>query len=184
MAHSRRDPESSPEHELATEDELFQDDSPSLLVETDEREPPRVSRVDERLRPRAVVRPGDVLAGKYRVERMHAPGVLGVTCDAQHERLGQRVAVKLFSAEAGVDTERRARFLHSSRLAAQLRSEHLARVLDLGALHSGAPYCVVEHLSGTDLRPSAAPPAASSELSRVAEQTAAPAPQSLFDQPN
>ncbi len=154
MANSRRDPESSHEHEheLVTEDELFQDDSPSLLVESDEREPPRVSRVDERLAARAVVRPGDVLAGKYRVERVHAPGVLGVTCDAQHEPLGQRVALKLFSAEAGVGAERSARFLHSSRLAAQLRSEHLARVLDLGTLDSGTPYCVVEHLSGTDLR--------------------------------
>ena len=151
MANSRRDPESSHDHELVTEDELFQDDSPSLLVESDEQEPPRVSRVDELLRRRAVVRPGDLLAGKYRVERVHAPGVLGVTCDAQHEQLGQRVAVKLFTAEAA-NSERSARFLQSARLAAPLRGEHLARVLDLGTLDSGMPYCVTEHLSGTDLR--------------------------------
>ncbi len=152
MANSRRDPESSHDHELVTEDELFQDDSPSLLVESEEREPPRVSRIDELRRNRAVVRPGDLLAGKYRVERVHAPGALGVTCDAQHVQLGQRVALKLFAAELGADSVGSARFLNSARLAAQLRGEHLARVLDLGTLDSGAAYCVTEHLSGTDLR--------------------------------
>ncbi|MET0791576.1 MAG: serine/threonine-protein kinase [Polyangiaceae bacterium] len=132
MAHSRSDPESSHDHELVTEDELFQDDPSSLQVE--------------------IVRPGERLAGKYRVERVHGRGALGVTCIALHEQLEQRVALKLFLAQPRSQLEGCARFLQCARRAAQLRNDHVARVLDLGTLDSGTPYSVTEYLSGTDLR--------------------------------
>ncbi len=98
------------------------------------------------------IRAGDVLGGKYRVERVHASGGLRVTCDAQHLQLHQRVVVKLQTAAARPQSESAVRFLQSARLAAQLRSAHLPRVLDIGILDSGVAYSVTEHLSGTDLR--------------------------------
>jgi hypothetical protein len=44
------------------------------------------------------------------------------------------------------------RFLREARAGARLRSEHVARVLDLGRLDDGTPFLVMEHLEGTDLQ--------------------------------
>lgn len=141
---------SAHDHELVTDDELLVEDA-SL---------PAASDVAELLGPRAqegaprreLVRVGEVLAGKYRVERVHAPGALGVTCDAEHLQLRQRVVVKLCEASSRSQADGAARFLESARLAAQLRNSHLARVLDVGRLDTGIAYSVTEHLSGTDLQ--------------------------------
>ena len=129
------------------------EDEASSPVSGDVFESPRGLRLEEVAARRALVRVGEVLANKYRVERIYAPGALGLTCDAEHLQLRQRVVVKL--SASGVrshSSERAARFLQSARLAAQLRNPHLARVLDLGTLPSGIAYSVIEHLSGTDLR--------------------------------
>jgi len=152
MGNSKPDEDSSHEHELVTDDELLEDGAAlSPAKDDDLHEPPRGLRLGDSAR-RALVGVGEVLLGKYRVERVHAPGALGVSCDALHVSLRQRVVVKLGLAGARPGSEGAARFLRSARLAAQLRSEHLARVLDLGTLESGIPYTVTEHVSGTDLR--------------------------------
>ncbi len=44
-----------------------------------------------------------------------------------------------------------ARFLQEARAVVSLRSEHVARVIDVGTLDSGAPYTIMEHLEGKDL---------------------------------
>jgi serine/threonine-protein kinase len=43
------------------------------------------------------------------------------------------------------------RFLREARAAVQLRGEHIARVLDVGAFDTGTPYMVLEYLEGIDL---------------------------------
>jgi serine/threonine-protein kinase len=43
------------------------------------------------------------------------------------------------------------RFLREARAAVRLKSEHVARVIDVGTLESGAPYMVMELLQGRDL---------------------------------
>jgi serine/threonine protein kinase len=43
------------------------------------------------------------------------------------------------------------RFLREGRAAVQIRSEHVARVLDVGRLPSGTPFLVMEYLEGMDL---------------------------------
>jgi serine/threonine-protein kinase len=43
------------------------------------------------------------------------------------------------------------RFLREGKAAARITSEHVARVIDTGKLENGAPYLVMEHLSGADL---------------------------------
>ncbi len=94
---------------------------------------------------------GDVLAGKYRVERVLGAGGMGVVLAARHVQLDVQVAVKLMSDEALDDPELVARFLREARAAARLRGEHVARVIDVGTLESGAPYLVMEYLEGSDL---------------------------------
>ncbi|HEU4533508.1 MAG TPA: serine/threonine-protein kinase, partial [Polyangiaceae bacterium] len=111
---------------------------------------PIASRPDgrERLSP---VRPGDLLAGKYRVERVLGVGGMGVVVAARHEALRQRVALKFLLPELGVEHEAIERFAREARAMASLRGQHVTRVLDVGTLESGAPYFVMEYLEGEDL---------------------------------
>ena len=46
-----------------------------------------------------------------------------------------------------------ARFVREARAAVKIKSEHVARVIDVGTLENGAPYMVMEYLEGGDLAP-------------------------------
>ncbi len=101
--------------------------------------------------PRSPVREGDLLVGKYRVERVIGSGGMGVVVAARHEQLGQLVAIKFMREEALQQGDAVERFLREARAAVKLKSEHVAKVLDVGKLDSGAPYMVMEMLEGSDL---------------------------------
>jgi eukaryotic-like serine/threonine-protein kinase len=95
--------------------------------------------------------PGALIAGKYQVEAILGQGGMGVVVAARHLALRQRVAIK-FLLPAGLRLPgARERFLREAQAAAALQSDHVARVLDVGTLETGAPYLVMEHLSGADL---------------------------------
>ena len=94
---------------------------------------------------------GDLLAGKYRVERVLGQGGMGVVVAAQHLTLRQTVAVKLLLPEAMERHDSVERFLREGRAAVSIQSEHIARVLDVGTLDSGQPFMVMEYLVGSDL---------------------------------
>jgi serine/threonine-protein kinase len=95
--------------------------------------------------------PGTVLAGKYRVERILGQGGMGVVVEARHIALDERVALKFLLPEYAKVNEAAARFLREARNAVKIKSEHVARVSDVGTLESGAPYMVMEYLEGRDL---------------------------------
>jgi serine/threonine-protein kinase len=97
------------------------------------------------------VKPGDVLAGKYRVDRMLGMGCMGVVVAAQHLTLRQPVAIKFMLPGKGSTDEQYTRFLREAQASARLKSEHVARVFDAATLESGAPYLVMELLDGRDL---------------------------------
>lgn len=97
------------------------------------------------------VQEGDVLAGKYRVERVLGAGGMGVVVAAAHLTLGERVAIKFLLPSALVQPELVQRFQREGQSAARIRSEHVGRVFDVGTLESGAPYLVMEYLDGSDL---------------------------------
>lgn len=94
---------------------------------------------------------GEVVAGKYRVERLVGEGGMGIVVAARHLQLETVVALKLLPDAAANDPVLVKRFLREARAAAQLRSEHVARVLDVGTMESGAPYMVMEFLEGANL---------------------------------
>jgi serine/threonine protein kinase len=101
--------------------------------------------------PRSPVEPGDVVAGKYRVDRVIGAGGMGVVVAATHAQLDQRVALKfvlphMLSGNVSVE-----RFFREARSTAKLTNEHITRVHDVGTLESGAPYIVMELLDGADL---------------------------------
>jgi eukaryotic-like serine/threonine-protein kinase len=99
----------------------------------------------------APVQEGDVLAGKYRVERVLGYGGMGVVVSAFRGDLEQRVAVKFLSQAAAERPDAAERFRREARAAAKIRSEHVARVLDVGTLDTGLPYMVMEFLEGNDI---------------------------------
>lgn len=98
----------------------------------------------------ALLKVGDLLAGKYRVERILGEGGMGVVVAAHHELLDQHVAVKLLYQDIA-DREAQSRLLLEARAAAKLQSEHVARVVDVDTGADGLPFIVMELLEGADL---------------------------------
>jgi serine/threonine protein kinase len=94
---------------------------------------------------------GAVLAGRYRVERVLGQGGMGIVVQAMHLRLHQPVAIKFLLPEVLGNHPAVQRFLREAQAAVRLKSEHVARVIDVGSLDNGAPYMVLEYLEGTDL---------------------------------
>src|SRR5690606_9112631 len=94
---------------------------------------------------------GVVLAGKFRIERVLGRGGMGVVVAAHHLQLDEQVALKFLLPAALGNAEAVQRFAHEARAAVKIKSEHVARVTDVGTLDSGSPYMVMEYLKGTDL---------------------------------
>jgi serine/threonine-protein kinase len=97
------------------------------------------------------VKAGDVLAGKYRIDRVLGAGGMGAVVAAHHIQLEDKVALKFLLPEALSRPEAVTRFLREARAAVRIKSEHVARVTDVGQLDNGAPYMVMEYLEGGDL---------------------------------
>jgi serine/threonine protein kinase len=97
------------------------------------------------------VQQGEILAGKYRVEKVLGAGGMGIVVAATHLALGTRVAIKFLLPATCETPEAVARFLREARAAARIEGEHVARVTDVATLESGAPYMVMELLRGSDL---------------------------------
>ena len=95
--------------------------------------------------------PGELIDGKYRVDARLGEGGMGLVLEATHVLLGSKVAIKVLKPEAVRITEVCQRFVREARAAGRLRSEHTARVVDVGQLASGQPYMVMEMLRGRDL---------------------------------
>jgi ABC-type phosphate transport system substrate-binding protein/tRNA A-37 threonylcarbamoyl transferase component Bud32 len=94
---------------------------------------------------------GEVIAGKYRVDRVIGQGGMGVVLAATNLQLDGPVALKCMLPEAARNPEALARFLQEARTCARLRSDRIVRVFDVGVLPSGAPFLVMELLEGKDL---------------------------------
>ena len=94
---------------------------------------------------------GEILNGRYVLERELGEGGMATVYSAKHTMLGHRVAVKIMNAAFRDDTELRERFLREAQTAAALESPHVARVTDFGKTPDGAPFIVMEQLEGEDL---------------------------------
>ncbi|HVH41689.1 MAG TPA: serine/threonine-protein kinase, partial [Labilithrix sp.] len=94
---------------------------------------------------------GDVIADKYRLDKVAGEGGMGIVYAAEHLVLKQRVAVKVLLPDAMTSEAIVERFAREARAAAKIDSEHVARVLDAGTTASGSPFLVMEYLEGCDL---------------------------------
>ncbi len=94
---------------------------------------------------------GQVFLGKYRVDAILGQGGMGVVAQCHHLQLDERVAIKMLKPEVLGDDDAVQRFLREAQAAAKLKSEYVARVVDVGAFENGVPYMVMEFLDGYDL---------------------------------
>ena len=90
--------------------------------------------------------------GKYAIEATIAEGGVGIVVRATHVGLDQRVALKYLKPGALRDRRLVERFEREARLAAQITSEHVVRVQDVGNLGAAGPYIVMEYLVGRGYR--------------------------------
>ena len=109
----------------------------------------RAARViDERA---AGVPTGTVIADKYRVERALGEGAMGIVLAARHLELDELVAIKCLRAQMPWSPDVIARFAREAKASARLKSEHIAKVIDVGVSPAVGPYMVMEYLEGEDL---------------------------------
>lgn len=101
--------------------------------------------------PGSLPNPGDSFAGKYTIGRVLGQGGVGVVFEAFHQRLNQRVAIKILRAEVRKSTEWLTRFDREARASVKLRSPNVARVFDVDSTPDGTPYMVMELLEGWTL---------------------------------
>jgi serine/threonine-protein kinase len=109
------------------------------------------------IRPRLKLSPGEVLAGKYRIERVLGEGGMGTVVSARRLDDGSQVAIKCLLPVHRDDPAILARFQREARATSRLTSEHVTRVLESGQIPGGddeppTSYLVMEHLEGNDLK--------------------------------
>lgn len=95
--------------------------------------------------------PGQVIHGKYELLRLLGVGGVGYVVAARHIGFDDLVALKFLRPEFATHHEAVSRFTIEARASFRLRSEHVARMLDVD-IHDGVPFIAMELLEGTDLR--------------------------------
>ena len=91
------------------------------------------------------------MAARYRVEGVLGAGGMGAVVAAVDARLGTAVAVKFLNPELAHEPEQISRFMREAQATSRIRTEHVVRVLDVGATPEGLHYIVMERLEGADL---------------------------------
>jgi serine/threonine-protein kinase len=94
---------------------------------------------------------GEIIAGKYRLEKIIGKGGMGVVVSGRHIGLDEPVAVKILRPAMMSVEGMVARFTREARAASKIKSEYVVRVMDVGQLEGGVPFMVMEHLDGIDL---------------------------------
>jgi eukaryotic-like serine/threonine-protein kinase len=99
----------------------------------------------------STVKVGETIAGKFVVESIIGVGGMGVVALATHTQLDEPVALKFLRRDVLTRADIVDRFSREGRAAVKLKSEHVARVTDIG-MHGDIPFMVMEYLDGVDLR--------------------------------
>jgi len=94
---------------------------------------------------------GEIIGGRYRVDRIVAEGGMGIIVAATHLELEETVAIKFLRDEFASKPEVVGRFAREAKAAAKLKSEYVATVFDVGISPERGPYIVMEYLEGEDL---------------------------------
>ena len=94
---------------------------------------------------------GEIFVEKYRVDRILGHGGMGVVAMCTHLALNEHVAIKMLRKDVLDDADAVERFMREAQAAVKLKSEYVARVIDVGRSSANVPYMVMEYLDGEDL---------------------------------
>jgi serine/threonine protein kinase len=97
------------------------------------------------------LRPGDVIAEKYRIIRDLGQGAMGSVQLCEHTALSKQFAVKVLHRELADNVGVIERFCREARTAAQLDHPNSVRVTDFGQDARGTLYLAMEYTPGHDL---------------------------------
>jgi len=89
--------------------------------------------------------------GNYRLLRVLGEGGVGTVYEAEHIRLGRKVALKLLHPDV-VDSEVVTRFFNEARAVNEIRHANIIEVEDFVTTPTGEHYMLMELLKGEDLR--------------------------------
>src|SRR5205823_1996316 len=95
------------------------------------------------------MRPGDIVAGKYRVTKILGRS-RGMLLEARHSDFDQHVVIRMMSP-AMCDEKELEQFRREARTLSKLESEHCARIIDVGTHADGSFYLVRQYLEGMSL---------------------------------
>ncbi|NEG54474.1 protein kinase domain-containing protein [Bifidobacterium platyrrhinorum] len=97
---------------------------------------------------------GQLIEGRYRIVRRIAQGGMATVYEAQDERLGRMVAIKVMHTQLAQGPHRDQfieRFRREARSAARIANPHIVQVYDTGEFN-GLAYLVMEYVHGVNLR--------------------------------
>jgi tRNA A-37 threonylcarbamoyl transferase component Bud32 len=94
---------------------------------------------------------GQIVAGRYKIERRLGEGGMGVVYAAIDTRLEKPVAIKILKEDFAHREDIVARFTLEAKSAAQIKHENVLDVTDWGPTEDGSFFLVMERLVGTDL---------------------------------
>jgi serine/threonine-protein kinase len=98
----------------------------------------------------APVKAGDIIDGRYQLERVIGTGGMAVVVAAIDIDVSERVAIKFLFKKAARHKEILQRFEREKAVIGRLEGEHVARMLGSGVVKN-TPYMVMEYLQGRDL---------------------------------
>jgi len=100
---------------------------------------------------KAVLEPGVVLAGRYRIDSMLGLGGMGAVYKAEDAVLSRTVAIKVIRPDLASDPELLQRFKQEVILARQVSHRNVIRLYDIGEADE-ITFITMEYVEGTDLR--------------------------------
>ncbi|MBL8742065.1 MAG: serine/threonine protein kinase, partial [Myxococcales bacterium] len=107
---------------------------------------------DKRATERAQALVGQVVDGRYQIDRVLAMGGMGTVYLARHLKLKKRVALKVLHPGTEDHPELYMRFEREALAGAQVTHAHVAAATDFGELADGTRYLVLEYVRGRTLR--------------------------------
>ncbi|MGK3998165.1 protein kinase domain-containing protein [Sorangium sp. So ce1024] len=94
------------------------------------------------------MKPGDIVADRFLIERLAGSGGMGSVYRALDRRTGETAALKVMS---GRGLEHGERFAREAQVLAELRHPGIVRYIAQGATESGEPWLALEWLEGESL---------------------------------
>jgi serine/threonine-protein kinase len=94
---------------------------------------------------------GQVVDGRYRLERIVGQGGMGTVYACRHVVVGKEFAIKVLRSGVERSDEVLQRFVREAQAANAVKTRHICETLDFGQLPNGALYVVMELLDGTSL---------------------------------